>query len=245
MKNHFTIVIPSFNNERWVKKNLTSALKQEYENFCVSYTDDASTDKTYELAEEIIGNSNVDACLIRNETNKRALHNIVKSVEKSKPDSIILTLDGDDWLPHPQVLSTLNEIYSNPDVWITSGSYIDNSNGLVSSPVIKEGFWENNIRHLIWTISHLRTFRRELFLSINQEDLKDKDNEFYKFTFDQAMMFPMVEMSGPKHFHAIDEVLYVYNRNNPNSVDRIHRHEQLRIEQDIRRKKPYLRKENL
>ena len=91
----------------------------------------------------------------------------------------------------------------------------------------------------------MRTFRRELFLSINQEDLKDKDNEFYKFTFDQSMMFPMVEMSGPKHFHAIDEVLYVYNRNNPNSVDRIHRHEQLRIEQDIRRKKPYLRKENL
>jgi hypothetical protein len=102
-------------------------------------------------------------------------------------------------------------------------------------------YWVGNIRMKPWTMSHLRTFRRELFLKIRYEDLLDEDEYFYRYTFDQAMMYPMAEMSGPEHFREIKQIMYVYNRKNPISVDRIYRGEQLRVEQQIRFKRPYER----
>ena len=54
-------------------------------------------------------------------------------------------------------------------------------------------------------------------------------------------MFPMIEMSGPEHFLEVSEVLLTYNRMNPISVDKVHRTDQLRIERDVKNKKPYER----
>ena len=59
------------------------------------------------------------------------------------------------------------------------------------------------------------------------------------------MMYPMAEMSGPDHFREIKQIMYVYNRQNPISVDRVHRQDQLRIEHQIRFKDPYERLESL
>jgi glycosyltransferase involved in cell wall biosynthesis len=238
---HFTIVIPAYNVEKWVRKNVVSAVTQEYENFEVVYVNDCSTDKTGHVVSETLdyfGNPK-NFTYVENSENRKALYNIYDAVRNSQEGSVIVTLDGDDWLSTSNVLSLLNDVYNTGDVWITAGSYIINSNGVISSPNIHNGFWNGNIRRHVWTISHLRTFRKELFMNIDKNDMLDHDGDFYKFTFDQAMMFPMVEMAGPEHFYPINDVLYVYNRGNPLSVDRIHRAEQLRIERDIRSKKPY------
>ena len=238
---HFTIVIPAYNVEQWAKRNIVSVITQEYENFEVVYVNDCSTDKTGDVVSETLAHFDnpENFTYIENLENRKALRNIYDAVSRSKDNTVIITLDGDDWLVNSHALSLLNDVYSSSDTWITAGSYIDNSNGMVSSPNIHNGFWDENIRRHVWTISHLRTFRKELFMNINKQDMMDNDDNFYKFTFDQAMMFPMVEMAGPEHFCAVNEVLYIYNRENPLSVDRVHRAEQLRIERDIRGKEPY------
>ena len=243
MPRHFTIVIPSYNNELWVDKCLSSALQQDYDNYEVVYINDCSTDKTLEHAQNIFEQNMIPegSKVISNEVNKKALRNLSYNISSSREDTIIVALDGDDWLPSNKVLKTLDEVYSSGDVWMTAGSYIDNVAGRISQPNIDPGYWDGNIRMKPWTISHLRTFRRELFMKIKHEDLLDDDEDFYKFTFDQAMMYPMAEMSGPDHFQEIKEVMYVYNRRNPISVDRVHRQEQLRIERKIRLMQPYKR----
>jgi hypothetical protein len=43
--------------------------------------------------------------------------------------------------------------------------------------------------------SHLRAYRNELFLKINRDDLKDGDGQYYKILYDQAIFFPLMEMS--------------------------------------------------
>ena len=48
------VVIPSYNNERWVENNLTSVFKQNYQNYRVIYVDDCSTDNTYKHVMELI-----------------------------------------------------------------------------------------------------------------------------------------------------------------------------------------------
>ena len=240
MNQHFTIVIPSYNCENWVKKNLNSAINQEYENYEILYIDDASTDNTYSKAHEYLKNSGINYRIARNRTNKRALHNLVHAIDNAIEDTIIVALDGDDWLANKNVLKKLDKVYSSGDVWITAGSYIDNVLLETTKPNIPEGFWED-IRNSKWTLSHLRTFKKSLFKKIRKEDLLDFDGQYYKFTWDRVIMYPMVEMAGKENFKPINEVLYVYNRKNPISVDRVHREEQLRIEREVRQK-PFYKK---
>ena len=72
-------------------------------------------------------------------------------------------------------------------------------------------------------------------MSINKEDFMDRDGDF-KFTLGGVIMYPMVEMAGPEHFKPIGRVMYIYNRENPLAVDRVHRQEQLRIEAVLKNK---------
>jgi hypothetical protein len=242
-ENHFTVVVPSYNNENWANINMRSIIEQNYENYDVLYVDDASTDETKHTVENIVKENNFDKIrVISNKENKKALHNICHCIAESKEDTIIILLDGDDWLSHRNVLAELNDIYDE-NVWITAGSYIDNLQGLIRKPEIDESMWKSNIRKYSGAaghnFSHLRTFRKKLFDKIKTEDLLDEDGEHYKYTFDQALMFPMVEMAGPEHFYEVDDVLLTYNRRNPLSVDRVSRQEQLRIEKVIKEKQPY------
>jgi hypothetical protein len=43
--------------------------------------------------------------------------------------------------------------------------------------------------------SHLRSYRNELFLRLDPADLKDETGQFYKIIYDQAIFFPLMEMS--------------------------------------------------
>jgi len=249
-KQHFTIVVPAYNVENWALKNIRSVMIQDYDNYDVIYVDDASTDNTAKLVDDLFNqyssNSKANVEIVHNKENKKALQNIYDSVIKAKDGSVIVTVDGDDWLAGKQVLNKLNQIYQDPNAWMTAGSYLENTTMIVKQPKIFNGFWNRNIRKHVWTLSHLRTFRKELFLKIDRKDMLDHDGEMYKFTFDRAMMYPMIEMAQEAHYRTVLDVLYIYNRENPLSVDRVHRSEQLRIERElVYNKKPYARLRNL
>ncbi len=246
MKNHFTIVIPAYNCENWIEKNLYSAIEQDYDNYDIVYIDDCSTDKTAEKAQDILSKSSKKFKLISNKKNVRALKNLYDHITTAREDSVIVTLDGDDFLADTSVLSYLDEIYQDKNCWLTVGSYLQNDNYTVVTPnTVSDDYWNNNIRHQPWSFSHLRTFKKKLFNKIKVADLVDRDGEFFKFTFDRVMMYPMVEMAGPEHITFVNKVLYIYNRLNPISVDRAHRSEQLRIESVVRSMKPYERIQSL
>ena len=63
--------------------------------------------------------------------------------------------------------------------------------------------------------------------------------QYWATTSDQAIMWPMAEMSGPQNHKVINEILYSYNRLNPLSDDRMNRQDQLLTETLIRKIKPY------
>ena len=242
---HFTIIIPAYNCEKWVERNIESATKQQYNNYDIVYIDDCSTDNTLKLANKINKKSNKEFNIISNSENKKALYNLYENIKKAKQNSIIVTLDGDDFLANDKVLEFLDKVYKEKKCWLTAGSYVQNDNYQVVSPSISDDYWNHNIRKMPWSFSHLRTFKKELFMKINKEDLLDTDGEFYKCTFDRAMMYPMVEMAGKEKIALIKKALYIYNRFNPLSVDRVHRANQLRIESILNNKPQYEKLESL
>ena len=73
---------------------------------------------------------------------------------------------------------------------------------------------------------------------IKKEDFLDIDGKFMKCTYDVALMFPIAEMSGGK-FKFIEEILYVYNNDNPINVNKVIIEEQFRICELIRNRNVY------
>ncbi|MCX5925219.1 MAG: glycosyltransferase family 2 protein [Candidatus Dependentiae bacterium] len=238
---NMTIVIPSYNNELWYKQNLDSALSQNYSNFNVIYIDDCSPDNTGALIEEYIKNydTNNRITLIKNSTRRGAMANIYNAVHSCPDNTIILTLDGDDWFAHDNVLKTVNSYYQDPDVWMTYGQYqVYPSNELGHCRKIPESIIKNNAyRDYSWEASHLRTCYAWLFKSIKKEDLY-YNNDFAQMSCDQAYVHPMLEMSGGR-FKFIPEILYIYNRLTTISDDKVNRALQHNIHQYVLQKPRY------
>ena len=242
--NHFKIIIPSYNNEKWLDACLKSVKLQNYDNYQCIVVDDCSSDKSIEVIKEEI-NKNVKFLLITNKERKLALRNIYEAIEKSKPqdEDIIITLDGDDWFATKNVLATLNKKYEEADCWISYGSYIEypsRQRGKFSREIPKEIIEANAFRESEWMSSHLRSFKYKLWKKIKKEDLLDQSGEFYKMTWDMAFMFPMLEMAANKSKY-IEETLYVYNLNNPLNDHKVDNALQVQIENYIRSKEKYAR----
>lgn len=236
------VVIPSYNNREWYRLNLDSVAKQKYEKFRVIYLDDASTDGTADLVREYIRENKLEdrVELIENLRRVGALANIYRGVWMCAPSDIVATVDGDDWLYDENVLQKLNEAYSNPEVWMTYGQFIEfptqYRGGAAQLPT---AVIENSLyREYDWVSTHLRTFYAGLFQKIKDEDFV-YNADFFPVAWDLSFMFPLLEMSG-KHSRFIPDLLYVYNVATPLSDRKLYLDLQHRLENVIRAKARYL-----
>jgi len=245
MNTHFKIIIPSFNNERWIKACLNSVKKQNYDNYQCIVIDDTSTDNSVSIIKETIG-QNPNFVFICNKKRKLALRNIYEGIEilKPKPEDVIVTLDGDDFLFGFEVLNKLNEAYINNHCWMTYGSYSEfpskGQKGKFGERIPYSVIESNTFRESRWMSSHMRTFKYQLWNRINKEDLLMDNGEFCDGAWDMAFMFPMLEMSGHKS-HFIDSVIYIYNRSNPLNEDKKDHLKLYKSESRIRKMKKYKR----
>ena len=198
MDNHFKIIVPMYNVEKWISNNINSIKNQEYENFECILIDDISTDNTVEVVKKLIAGDDRFKLYV-NEEKKYALQNIYEGIQKSNPsdEDIIVTVDGDDWLYHNRVLDILDYVYNEEDCFLTYGEYVK-LNDLKNQRVIPNGSYDfpksivenNSFRAYRWISSHLRTFKYGLWRRIKKEDLLDNQGEFYRMAWDVAFMMP-------------------------------------------------------
>jgi hypothetical protein len=243
----FVIVIASFNNAPWCRQNLESVLNQDYPLFSVIYVDDASTDGTPDLVAEYLAENETDRVAFHRNTQRVGpVSNIDRAVRGCDPNAIIALVDGDDLLAHPQVLTRLNTIYQDPDVWVTWGQFtrFPQEDEGFCAPIPTEIVSANAFRDYPFVASHLRTFYAGLYQRIHLADVKDSEGRFFTTAGDVAQMFALQEMAGP-HGRFVAEVLYRYNRENPLNDDKVDRAGQVRTELQIRGKARYGRLHSL
>lgn len=243
-KTSFKIVVPFYNADAWIQKCIESIKRQNYDNFECYLVDDASTDNSYNCAlNSTAGDSRFKVFSNSPKNKKYALGNIVHSINNAKcaEEDVIILLDGDDWLASRSVLSELAKTYEKEDCLLTYGSYVYCPGGIPGvepSEYPDDVVENNNFRSDQWRASHLRTFKYKLWKNLKHRDLRDDDGEFYKMTYDQAIMLPLLELSG-KRSNYIEKTLHVYNKTNPLNVDKIKAQKQFDLAQKIRRKTPY------
>jgi glycosyltransferase involved in cell wall biosynthesis len=241
--NHYTILMMGHNSRPWIELSLKSALLQDYANFDVIAIDAGTNDGTYDYLMSHKENFS-NLTVIRNQKRKFQTQNVYEGSFIAKRNSIIVTLDFDDWLPHNKVLKILDKYYTN-DIWMTYGSMLKSTSGSKCwgfGRYSDDTISNNNFRNDQWRASHLRTFRRELILKIPPVNFLDTDGEWFKASGDLTFMWPMLEMSGNR-FQFIPEPLYVYNEGNENSDFRKVPNEQIRIQEMLRSRPPFQRLE--
>jgi len=239
----FVIVIPSYNNENFYQGNLDSCFNQTYPHFSVYYINDLSSDETGSLVDKYIKEHKLEnkCTVVHNTERKGALRNFHEAIHKIAPHKIIVNVDGDDRLAHPQVLERIAKVYKNKKTWLTYGSFVaepESYTRIHCKAFPKEVIRRRTFRKHKWVSSHLRTFKAGLFHKIKKEDLMFK-GKFFPTAGDLAWMYPMLEMASKGHFSFINETLYIYNAQNPLNDFRDPKQTQVFFRSIIQAKKPY------
>jgi len=244
------IVIPSYNNKHFYKRNLKTVFMQNYENYRIIYINDASTDGTGNLAQAYIKECKQEhrTTFINNKTNRGALANTYKAIHLCDDHEIIIILDGDDWCAHDKVFEKINKAYQDKNIWTTYGQYEEihynqKKDTFFKRPGICKQIPPNIVRaHAYredgWVSSHVKTFYAGLFKNIKLQDLLDKDG-FLTAACDMAYMFPILEMVAGK-FKFIKDTLYIYNCIPFNNVYKTKLQKQLHNANILRAKNKYM-----
>ena len=242
----FAIVVPSYNNafEHTYVKNLSSIITQSYPHFHLYYIDDASTDSTAKLVAEFIESSGFKerATLISNKVRKGSLANQYEIIHQIEPHKVIVCLDGDDTFAHSHVLDVVARAYSDPNIWLTYGSFETDPPGRLAKyrchAIPKATAEALKFRQEVYLLPALKTFYAKLFQRVAKADLLWNDS-FFPMAGDISYFLCMLEMASQGHYRFIEEVLYIYNLNNPISDAKINSKLQQKLAFFIRNSKPY------
>jgi hypothetical protein len=126
-----------------------------------------------------------------------------------EPSTIVVWLDGDDELA-PGALERVAALYSQPEVWLTYGSF-------QRSDRIVDWMWHGAFgrRYLgaprleVWRASHLKTFRAGLANAVPASYLEVAGLPV-THAIDHAVMVPMLELAGERYAVSTD-VNCIYN----------------------------------
>jgi glycosyltransferase involved in cell wall biosynthesis len=131
-----SVIIPTYNCEKYIVEAIQSVLKQTYTNFEIIVIDDGSTDKTKEVLKQF--DNKITYIYQRNSGSSKS-RNI--GISKAKGEYIAF-LDADDrWKPFKlelqiKILEKLQEV----DMVFTNYSVIDENGSLINNSGIENGF---------------------------------------------------------------------------------------------------------
>lgn len=237
------IVTPVYNAEKYIKRCIESVVAQDYDNYCMFITDDASTDETRKvihqyrdtlpdhLKKKIFVNTNKD--------NLGAVYNQVSTIQEDcGPNGIVMLLDGDDWLVNdPNLFHKYNNLYTE-GVEFTYGSCwsaVDNI-PLIAQEYPPQVKWAKDYRNykFNWNMpyTHLRTFNSSLMHSYlasrGNYAFRDENGDWLKAGGDTSIFYTMIEAADPENVVCIPEVVYNYNDANPINDYKVNSEEQTR-----------------
>lgn len=216
----FVVISTAYNAQDYVARCLESVARQRVpvgHTLRHVYISDCSTDATveraYDWANTITPSRGFgDSLDFRPDGYGSGLENLYHTVQQLEPADIVLSVDGDDWLPHAGVIERLAWTYE-AGAWMTYGSFIhaDGTPGWAteySAACVESAGYRRDT----WRATHLKTYRAGLFHKIKREHVAPRVGAVR--INDMDIMFPMLEMARENAAY-IPDILYVYNWGNP------------------------------
>lgn len=226
-----SIVVPSFNQFRYIEKTIKSLLIQNYKNIEIIVVDGGSTDGTVEFLKQY--EHRFDRLII--EKDEGQADAIDKGFKIAKGD-ILAWLNTDD-LYVPDAISKVADFFEkNLDVDFLVGDtiLIDSDDNLIYDkfrlPVVNKGSVPNKIRSLIWGSGYNQSssFWRRTALINSKKKFTN-----YKFCMDRANELSLLEVS---KFAYIPEYLSFFRIHNQSKTSRL---QMIKNDEDFRLNEEY------
>ena len=180
MRPYFSIIIPLYNKELYIKNTLNSVLNQTFQDFEIIVINDGSTDNSLEIAQKTLSNFN-NATFI-NQKNKGLSIARNKGIANSK-GLIIALLDADDIWHKDKIKNQINELIKD-EIQEMINEYVDTKEstqesglGFVSTDDEKElklSVSENEINKIIKEYKKIKKSQRSNLSQVRKLGLLDK-----------------------------------------------------------------------
>lgn len=217
---HFVIVIQSLSNQDDVLATLHSIADQDYGDYEVKIITNDFSDTNSKCMQEFAKTSLQEVRV--DFRNMGSANGVIKeyydTVHSCLDSDVIVQVNGGDWFAHESVLTKLNEVYANQEVWLTYSQFL-------SYPSLKkEGDRINpkklqakkKIHNGAWIEAPFKTYYASLFKEINIERTLLQE---YMLSIEKLKVFlrPLVEL-GNRHVLFIPEVLIIHPKNSSRSL---------------------------
>ncbi|GAA4741444.1 glycosyltransferase family 2 protein [Flavisolibacter ginsenosidimutans] len=117
-----SVLIPTYNVEKFVKEAICSVLQQTYQNLEIVVVDDCSTDRTYELLEKLAAQDN-RIKLFRNDKNAKIVASLNRALTHATGE-FIARMDGDDVSAPDRLEKQYAFLAAHPEVDLVGVSYV-------------------------------------------------------------------------------------------------------------------------
>ncbi|MCA9776709.1 MAG: glycosyltransferase [Candidatus Eremiobacteraeota bacterium] len=213
LSNEFIFVLCFRNQQAKIARCLNSILEQSGEhNWGVVVVDDASTDSSLEITGSLLDKAGVPFVLVSNKERKYYSRNLYNAVNHlvTNPNSVIIEVDGDDYLAGPGVLKRLDRAYGSGAVRTMGSFTVDSSEDYFFGEPVADFSqpWDFD-QCTSWM--HLKTYRKWLFEKVPLPYFKERGSDrWLKMGEDMVVHPKMIELAGTGN-RFIPDPLYVYD----------------------------------
>lgn len=198
----FSIIIPNYNNAKWLEKCLSSVLNQTYKNYEIIFIDDMSTDNSLEIANKMLQEHKILKVPYKKYNGGTRNIGILEAT-----GDYILCIDSDDWLKNENVLKEINDNLDDEDVmFLGFDLYKDGKEGLFPYTPNYENLYQafTNDVCAVWT----KVIKTSLL----------KDTLFPESTLAEDRVHHYRICEKAKSFTCLNKSTHVWNRSNTTSV---------------------------
>ena len=198
------IIVPNCNYSEWLDKCLSSIAHQTYRNFEVIFVDDCSTDNSIEIAKTYQDKMDMKIVGLKQKRYNGGARN-EGYLYLSNDTEYVWYIVSDDWITNNALELINDNLQGSPDVLFV-GLKVD-QNGIERGYYVQRYY--NRYEAIEgWSGSSGKVIKKELATSqLYQEGtLKEDRTQHYKICLNM------------KSFKCLDEMIYIWNRNNTKSV---------------------------
>lgn len=216
-----SIVIATYNGERYLKEQINSLLTQTVLPDEIIVCDDASTDKTVSIIEELLKDSNIYYHIIKHSHNYGVVTSFYDAIMNSQGEIIFLCDQDDVWL-EGKIESFVRKFEEDKDLLLSfSDAYIVNSDLTRSGKTL----WQTLCFHPIHIGSNIKCayidelLQRNIFTGMCmafRSELIDKDTSFSPNMLHDEFLGWRALLKGK--IASIDKPLVLYRQHSNNLV---------------------------
>ncbi len=93
--------------------------------------------------------------MICNKERRGALANLYATIHRCQDNAIVVTVDGDDQLAHPDVLKELNKVYTKQLVWLTHGKLQETESKELIGVFLFQNMWLQKISFVVFGVHRI------------------------------------------------------------------------------------------